>query len=70
MSDTQSRRIPNSLSDRPIRQIARALEEVGEFGEVRLIKAKGKLRFIQKVTSEEVWNEVDEMTGSLHERHP
>ena len=36
-----------------IKQIERALADVGEFGEVRLIKAKGKLRFIQRVISEE-----------------
>jgi hypothetical protein len=30
-----------------------ALDGVGEFGEVRLIKMKGKRRFIQKVISEE-----------------
>ena len=40
-----------------IRQIDRALAEVGDFGEVRLVKAKGKLRFIQKLDSEEVGNE-------------
>jgi hypothetical protein len=39
-----------------IRQIDRALTEIGEFGEVRLIKAKGKLRFIQKLESEEIGN--------------
>jgi len=44
---------PGQLSDQQLRQIARALDEVGDFGEVRLIKAKGKLRFIQKVISEE-----------------
>lgn len=37
-----------------IKHIDRALAEVGEFGEVRLIKAKGKLRFFQKVSSEEI----------------
>lgn len=37
-----------------IKRIERALADVGDFGEVRLIKAKGKLRFIQKVSSEEL----------------
>jgi hypothetical protein len=41
------------LAPHQIKQIERALDEVGEFGEVRLIKAKGKLRFIQRVISEE-----------------
>ncbi len=30
------------------RQIDRALAEIGDFGEVRLVKSKGKLRFIQR----------------------
>lgn len=34
-------------------QIERALAEVGDYGEVRLIVEKGRLRFIQRVTSEE-----------------
>ena len=42
------------LDPEQIKQIDRALAEVGDFGEVRLIKAKGKLRFIQKLDSEEV----------------
>ena len=41
-----------SLSEAHIRQITRALETIGEYGEVRLIKEKGRLRFIQTVTSE------------------
>ncbi len=42
-----------TLLPHQIKQIERALRDVGEFGEVRLIKAKGKLRFIQRVISEE-----------------
>ncbi len=34
-----------------IRQIDDALAELGPFGEVRIIKQRGKLRFIQKVES-------------------
>ena len=34
-----------------IRQIDDALTEMGPFGEVRIIKQRGKLRFIQKVES-------------------
>lgn len=42
------------LDAEQIKRIERALAEVGDYGEVRLIKAKGKLRFIQKVSSEEL----------------
>ena len=41
------------LDQEQIKQIDRALAEVGNFGEVRLVKAKGKLRFIQKLASED-----------------
>lgn len=37
-----------------IDRIDRALSEVGEFGEVRLVVMKGKLRFIQIMQSESV----------------
>ena len=37
-----------------IRQIDDALAELGPFGEVRIIKQRGKLRFIQKVGSEKI----------------
>ena len=35
---------PGTLLPHQIKQIERALADVGEYGEVRLIKAKGKLR--------------------------
>ena len=41
----------NMLSLEQISLIDNALTELGAFGEVRLIKAKGKLRFIQKLES-------------------
>ena len=41
------------LSPCQIVQIDHALAEMGPFSEVRLIKNKGKLRFIQKVESQE-----------------
>jgi hypothetical protein len=41
------------LTEQQIRQIARALHDVGDYGEVHLIKEKGRLRFIRKVTSED-----------------
>jgi len=34
-----------------IRKIDDALAELGPFGEIRIIKQRGKLRFIQKVES-------------------
>ncbi len=37
-----------------VRQIDMALAEMSDFGEVRLIKAKGKLRFIQTLESQEM----------------
>ena len=45
------------LDTEQIKRIDRALADVGDFGEVRLIKAKGKLRFIQILMSQDL-NEV------------
>ena len=42
------------LDPQQIKQIDRALAEIGEFGEVRLIKSKGRLRFIEKLASEDL----------------
>jgi hypothetical protein len=39
------------LKSEHIRKIDDALAELGPFGEVRIIKQRGKLRFIQKVES-------------------
>jgi hypothetical protein len=41
------------LNERQIVRIDRALSDIGPYGEVRLIKAKGRLRFIQWLDSEE-----------------
>jgi len=41
------------LTAQQAQQINRALAEIGEYGEVRLIVEKGRLRFVQRVTSEE-----------------
>ncbi len=57
--DTSYETLPVLKLDRPlgvlksehIRQIDGALAELGPFGEVRIIKQRGKLRFIQKVES-------------------
>ena len=57
--DTSHGTLPVLKLDRPlgvlksehIRQIDDALAELGPFGEVRIIKQRGKLRFIQKVES-------------------
>jgi hypothetical protein len=42
------------LTKRDVQAIDNALEAVGPFGEVRLIKNRGRLRFIQTVRSEDV----------------
>jgi hypothetical protein len=44
----------NVLRPEHIRRIDDALTELGPFGEVRIIKQRGKLRFIQKVESENI----------------
>jgi hypothetical protein len=45
--------MPPALTAQQVQQINRALAEVGDYGEVRLIVEKGRLRFVQRVTSEE-----------------
>jgi hypothetical protein len=58
--DTSSETLPVLTLDQPlsvlkfehIKKIDDALAELGPFGEVRIIKQRGKLRFIQKVESE------------------
>jgi hypothetical protein len=60
--DTSCEILPVLTLDRPlsvlkvehIRQIDDALAELGPFGEIRIIKQRGKLRFIQKVESEDI----------------
>ncbi len=42
------------LDEKTITQIDRALAQVGPYGEVHLIKHKGKLRVIRKWTSEAI----------------
>jgi hypothetical protein len=54
MSNGPNHLILNCLDAEQIKRIDKALSEIGDFGEVRLVKAKGKLRFIQKVSSEEI----------------
>jgi hypothetical protein len=39
------------LTERQIHQIDRALADSGPFAEVRLVKEKGRLRFIKKMES-------------------
>jgi hypothetical protein len=49
------------LTRQQIEQIDAALAELGPFSQVRLIKEKGKLRFIERLESESVvWNPADE----------
>ena len=42
-----------TLTTEQIQQIEAALKSVGDFGEVRLVKERGKLRFVQQLISEE-----------------
>ncbi|GAB4559934.1 MAG: hypothetical protein Kow0047_06210 [Anaerolineae bacterium] len=42
------------LTPKLIERIERALHDVGDFGEVRLVVVKGKLRFIQVMNSRSV----------------
>jgi len=56
-SNGNSIRLPRPLkvlTPEQVAEIDRALEEVGPFGEVRLVKAKGKVRFIQRLESREL----------------
>ncbi len=55
---------PAALSERQQRQIARALQEVGDYGEVHLIKVGGRLRFIKKVTSEDALSAASDPRGT------
>jgi len=43
----------HSLTPAQVQLIDRALMDIGPFGEVRLVKVKGRLRFIQRVESED-----------------
>ena len=60
--DTSCKTLPVLTLDRPlsvlklehIRQIDDALAELGPFGEIRIIKQRGKLRFIQRIESESI----------------
>jgi hypothetical protein len=42
------------LTPEQVRQVDHALASVGAFGEVRLVKVKGKLRFIQRLESQDL----------------
>lgn len=48
------------LKTEHITQIDCALAELGPFGEVRLIKQRGKLRFLQKVESQSIKEHLNE----------
>lgn len=49
----------SALTPEHIRQIDDALAELGPFGEVRIVKQRGKLRFIQKVESVSIMEGVE-----------
>jgi hypothetical protein len=42
------------LTPDQVLQVDRALASIGPFGEVRLVKVKGQLRFIQKLDSRDL----------------
>ena len=42
------------LTPEQVLQVDRALASIGPFGEVRLVKVKGRLRFIQKLDSHDL----------------
>jgi hypothetical protein len=42
------------LTPEQVLQVDRALASIGPFGEVRLVKVKGQLRFIQKLDSRDL----------------
>ncbi len=46
--------LPGLLSPSVVRKIDAALRRVGQYGEVRLVVQKGKVRFIQVLQSEDV----------------
>ena len=50
-SESSSDQTLKTLSWEQVQKIDDALTELGPFGEVRLIKAKGKVRFIQTLES-------------------
>jgi hypothetical protein len=43
-----------ALTPDQVLQVDRALSSVGPFGEVRLVKVKGRLRFIQQLDSRDL----------------
>lgn len=43
-----------SLTPRQVLAVDRALAAVGDFGEVRLVKMKGRVRFIQQLESNDL----------------
>ncbi len=56
-ANESSDRLPRPLrvlTPEQVLEIDRALEAMGPFGEVRLVKVKGKLRFIQRLESREL----------------
>jgi len=42
------------MTPEQVLQVDRALASIGHFGEVRLIKIKGQLRFIQQLESQDI----------------
>jgi hypothetical protein len=57
VQDAPTDDLPGMLSPSVVRKIDCALRRVGQFGEVRLVMQKGRLRFIEVLQSEEVRDE-------------
>ncbi len=54
VQDAPTDELPGLLSPSVVRKIDCALRRVGQYGEVRLVVQKGKVRFIQVLQSEDV----------------
>ena len=54
VQDAPADELPGQMSPALVRKIDCALRRAGQFGEVRLVIQKGRVRFIQVVQSEEV----------------
>jgi hypothetical protein len=50
-----------TLTPQQVLAVDRAVTAIGSFGEVRLVKAKGKVRFIQQLKSNDLLRVCDEV---------
>lgn len=54
IQDAPTDDLPGILSPGVVRKIDCALRKIGQFGEVRLVVQKGRVRFIEVLQSEEI----------------